>query len=806
MDFQIVGGPAGLVVEPGKPLALPPLTFAAYRGSWTIGFARLDRLLLASQQADLRELRKRVAEAFRRAFPLSAEAAPELDFWAMIQAEWRREDILSRPADYLAAAVRHLEATRSLIAKGEGEEAVRAEQERLSTLAGRPKLNPDEQRALYLGTRFLKRHVLLAKALKQDSKLLFAKRVPTSYSHLVMQYFGWRARPGGGLFVLDKPGRSLAARDLVDGRMATGNVLEPRLSYDAQRIVFSFSRCLPEDPFFHIYEVRTDGSGLRQLSHGDYEDLMPSYLPDGGIIFCSTRRKGHARCFGSQFGPRWHVYTLHRMDADGSNIRTLSYHETNEWFPTVAPSGHILYSRWDYVDRHPVVHQNLWACRPDGTHPVALWGNHTESPHCTFQLQPIPNTTSVVFTASAHHSITGGSIAVVSPNRGPNGEQALTRLTPEVRFPEAEGRINEYYDAPWPLSEDFFLVGYSPKPLIFEPQPNEPAALGIYLLDRRGNRELIYRDPAIGCSNAIPLAARPMPPVLASTLPRGVAPTGELVLTNIYRGLGDISRGRIKALRVIQVLPKTTPVADGPRVGLAGQEPTRAILGTVPVEPDGSARFVVPARKPILFQALDQDGFAYQTMRSITYLQPGETNSCVGCHEHRTEAPHSKPVQALRRPASQIEPGPEGSRPFSYVRLVQPILDRHCVRCHGAQKPAGKLDLTGQVHEGFSRSYWSLCGKSAYGKSSRDAVESFVPRYGGWNSLHLTTPGGTYGARGSRLMGILLKQHADVQLSREELVRIALWIDCNSIFYGVYDPAEQSRQLRGEIVPLPEVQ
>ena len=380
------------------------------------------------------------------------------------------------------------------------------------------------------------------------------------------------------------------------------------------------------------------------------------------------------------------------------------------------------------------------------------------------------------------------------------------RLTPEVPFPEAEGRLEEYYDSPWPLSEDFFLVGYSSKPLIFEPEPNDPAALGVYVLDRHGNRELIYRDPAIGSSNPIPLVPRPRPPILASALPLKPPATGELVLADVYWGLDHVARGSIKALRIVQILPKTTPVADQPRVGLAGQEPSRAVLGTVPVEPDGSARFLVPAQKPILFQALDQNGFAYQTMRSITYLQPGETNSCLGCHEHRTEAPRRQAIQALQRPPSQIQPGPDGSRPFSYVRLVQPILDSHCIHCHGTQKPAAGLDLTGTVQEGFTRSYWSLCKKSAYGGSSQEGAESFVPRYGGWNSVHLTTPGGTYGARGSRLMQILLQEHRGVRLGREEVSRIALWIDCNSIFYGVYDPAEQARQLRGEIVSLPEVQ
>jgi hypothetical protein len=256
----------------------------------------------------------------------------------------------------------------------------------------------------------------------------------------------------------------------------------------------------------------------------------------------------------------------------------------------------------------------------------------------------------------------------------------------------------------------------------------------------------------------------------------------------------------------VQIFPKTTWIADSPRIGVAGEENARAILGTVPVEADGSARFMVPAHKPILFQALDEEGCAYQTMRSITYLQPGETSTCIGCHERRSDAPVSKTVLALQRPPSQIEPGPDGTRPFSYVRLMQPILDQHCVRCHGGEKVEKGIDLTGTAQEGFTKSYWALCGKSAYGAGAKEPAESFVPRYGGWNSTHLTTPGGAYGARGSRLMPLLLKRHGDVALSPDELSRIALWIDCNSIFYGVYDPAEQTRQLAGEIVQLPEVQ
>jgi hypothetical protein len=756
---------------------------------------------------------------------------PEWDYWAMIQEEWRREDGLDGgAAHYCRAAAQHLQKARRLLEDfqptGPSQRAAswREELDRLEKLLASAQPPLEEAQRIYFRTRWLKRQIILSNPLMQFGKLLFCKRKPTSYSHLVMQYFGWRARPGGGLFILEKPGYSLACRDILSGRLATGNVLEPRLSYDGQRIVFSYVELAgksfrPEsmdnqtdEGFYHIYEVGVDGTGFRQLTAGPYDDLMPNYLPDGGIVFCSTRRQGYARCFGAQFSRRWHVYTLHRMDADGGNIRTLSWHDTNEWFPTVAPTGEIVYARWDYIDRDAVTHQNLWVCRPDGSNPRALWGNATASPHCAFQAQPIPGTNKFIFTASPHHSITAGSIVIVDPAVAPEGHAGLLRITPHIPFPEAESRdIPEYYASPWPLSEKYYLVSYSPKPLVWEPGANDAAALGIYYLDIWGNRELIYRDLEIGSENPCPLAARPKPPIVPSMLPAHAPPWGEMVLVDVYQGLDNIPRGTIKSLRIVQIFPKTTPVANSPAIGLAGEENGRAILGTVPVEPDGSARFLVPAQKPILFQALDEQGLAYQTMRTITYVQPGEQVTCVGCHEHRRTAPPGKAgdILALRRPASPIEPGPLGGRPFSFMEVVQPILDRHCVRCHDGKKSPAHIDLRGIPDRQFSRSYGTLCGDVNFwggGTNPENAAKALVPRFGARNQVQVTPPGGMYGARGSRLLRLLQNGHEGVQLTAEELAAVAAWIDLNAIFYGVYLPEDQARQLSGQPVPMPEIQ
>jgi hypothetical protein len=283
------------------------------------------------------------------------------------------------------------------------------------------------------------------------------------------------------------------------------------------------------------------------------------------------------------------------------------------------------------------------------------------------------------------------------------------------------------------------------------------------------------------------------------------------MMRDVYRGLGGIKRGTVKQLRIVQILPKTTNLNDRPAVGLAQEENARAILGTVPVESDGSARFIVPARVPILFQALDADGLAVQTMRSLTYLQPGESVSCIGCHEPFESVPATGRTIAMKQKASKIDPGKLGGRTFSFMRVVQPVLDKHCTKCHPGTKAKKNIDLTSAPLRGFTRSYISLCADRNFwgaGTNPKNAKEALVPRFGARNVLQITPPGGMYGSPGSRLIKLLRdpKGHHKVKLSGDNIRRIAAWIDCNAIFYGVYDPKEQARQLKGLDVPMPEIQ
>lgn len=768
------------------------------------------------------------------------------NFSRMIQFEWIREDriVPDNASSFRNAALTHWEGAKRLCEelRDEWDEGIFEKNEKKLTLLKKEldKISANDLRAcelIYARIRGLKRAIVFSNPLMDFGSLLFCKRVPSSYSHLVGQYLGWRARSGGSIFVLKEPGRSLECTDLIKERLPLGSYLEPRLSWDARKIVFSYVDLKDLKPFdphyvfhtdpdqgcFHIYSMNIDGSQLKQLTKGTSDDITPNWLPDGDIVFSSTRRQGYARCYWWGFGLRWNVYTICRMKSDGSNIQKLSWHETNEWFPEVNKDGLITYARWDYIDRDAVTHQNLWAMRPDGTNPIAIWGNASPNPMCSFQAAPIPNSKKYIFTASAHHSVTGGSLVMLDPAKGVDGLAPLERVTPTIPFPESEqAMLSEFYESPFPLSDRFFLVSYSPFPLRWEPQdPNLFNGQGLYALDIFGNRELIYRDSKIGATTPIPVQERPTPPILPSLLPKDAPNYGEMSITDVYQGLGSkIERGRIKEIRVIQILPKTTRDSDYPPIGLAGEENARLILGTVPVEEDGSAYFRVPAKTPILLQTLDQDGLAYQTMRSLTYLQPGEYVSCTGCHENKTSAAYAtnqtvdkfatKRPKAMQRPASELNPGSLGGRTFSYVETIQPIWDRHCLDCHNDQRTDGKVNMKGTPDRFFTKSYYSLChGREFWGDNGRDPKRlerALIPRFGGRNTIQMTEPGGKYGAIGSRLLTMLRKEHEGVKLTPDELKTIGTWIDLNAVFYGVYEPEDQARQLRGEQVPIPVVQ
>jgi hypothetical protein len=449
----------------------------------------------------------------------------------------------------------------------------------------------------------------------------------------------------------------------------------------------------------------------------------------------------------------------------------------------------------------------IWIANPDGSGPVSLFGNYTTRINACYQPRAIPGSSRVLFVAGAHHADVGGSLVIVDPARvkldpetGEDDFSSLEVLTPEVGFAEANGWPKSYFHSPWPLSENHFLVSFS-----FDPLPgmssgeSRDTRTGLYYFDRWGNLELLYRDADASSMYPVPLAARPRPPVIPGTLDARLGDEGEFVVGDVRRSLfAWPANRRVRELRVFQVLPKTeSHIANDPRIGYANAESARLLLGTVPIEPDGSAYFRAPARKPLYFQAVDEDGRAIQTMRSVTYLQPGERRSCIGCHEGPNAAPPAVAPLATRRAASRLQPGPDGTQPMSFPRLVQPVLDRHCAGCHdGSDKPGqSRLALTGEPTKQFTRSY--------------DNLKKFVRWYewGGASISQIASRPGQAGADASPLTKILNDAtHAPIGLPLDDRRRIYLWLDANAPFFGTYEKAAHMAQRSGEVVPPPRAQ
>ena len=561
---------------------------------------------------------------------------------------------------HTADVVRRAETLAARLAPNADPARLQPIRERLGTLktrltehtAAAEQPDADVRLELYFEAKRLARKIAFANPLLDFDKLLFIKRHdPTGPYHMCDQYYGCNAIAGGGVFVLADPFGDdprlvnlLADAPVANGRLAGqiidgGGFVSPEVSYDGRTVLFAHSQCKAPETYrwgpeisYHLFSINADGSGLRQLTDGDADDFDPCFLPNGRVAFVSLRRGGYLRC-----GRHCPVYTLHSMRPDGSDVVRLSHHETHEWHPSVDNNGMIVYTRWDYVDRDTNVAHHIWSCFPDGRDPRSFHGNYPvrreDRPWMEMSIRAVPNSPKYVATAAAHHGHAFGSLVLIDPRGEDDAAMSqLERLTPEVPFPEAGGKGNirerQVYATAWPLSEDDYLCSY------------DPAAKNhaLYWIDRFGNKELIYRDASIPCLSPIPLRPRPMPPAIPDRVVRAKPdapaadplPSATVAVMNVYDSDFPWPGGtKIDALRIIQVLPKTTPPPNVPRIGVADQTNARAVLGTVPVESDGSVHFTAPAGKAIYFQALDGNGLAVQSMRSATYLQPGETLTCV---------------------------------------------------------------------------------------------------------------------------------------------------------------------------------
>lgn len=581
------------------------------------------------------------------------------------------------------------------------------------------------------------------------------------------------------------PGSALKVLDLAAGNrvrtlleVPAGVVRDPEVHFDGRRVVFSMRRNAADS--YHLYEINADGSGLHQLTFApDVDDLDPLYLPDDSIVFSSTREPKYCMC------NRHVMANLHRMDADGANIHQIGKSTLFEGHATLLEDGRLLYDRWEYVDRNFGDAQALWTVNPDGTGHTLYWGNNTAAPGAVIDARIIPGTGRAICVFGSCHDRPWGALAIVDRQLGLDGPAPVLRTWPAdavnlVRQSgwevfDAFAGVNPKYEDPYPLNDSWFLASR---------QTGRGEEMGIYLLGL-GGEEILLHAESPACFDPMPLGPRPRPPVLTPRRDYANA-TGTFYVEDVYRGthMNGVPRGTVKWLRVVESPEKrfwTRPAWGG-----QGQEApamnwhdfnNKRILGTVPVTGDGSAWFAVPADRFVYFQLLDQDGMMVQSMRSGTMVQSGEQAGCVGCHEDRRQAPGLAGAARPRPLAAgpdRLEGWHGSTRDFSFRAEVQPVLDRHCVRCHDFGTPAGQvLNLAGDRDLVFNTAYNELWRKKQVRVVGAGPPDT-QPAYG-------------WGSHASPLIATLrANPRCSGTLGPEEWDRLVTWIDLNAPYYPTY--------------------
>ncbi|MEI7908051.1 MAG: hypothetical protein WCK77_00315 [Verrucomicrobiota bacterium] len=653
---------------------------------------------------------------------------------------------------------------------------------RLDAMTALPQLPRDEFESL-------RREALLANPLVSGQPLLYVVRsqyLPDHHNTETMFQTGEcntaSYQPGGPLKTLDLAHNGTTR--VVTDPGPEGRLRDPDVHFDGKRIVFSMRKNIRDN--YHLYEINADGSGLKQLtSAAGVFDIDPFYLPDDNLAFTSSREPKYCMCNIHIMG------NLFRMEPDGANIHQIGKSTLFEGHGSLLPDGRLIYDRWEYVDRNFGNAQGLWTANPDGTNHAGYYGNNTPAGGVVLQPHAIPGSDLILCILGSCHDRPWGALAILDRSRGVDGKPPVLRTwpanavervadpgTPNGGF-DSFTTVNPKYQDPYPLSDKYFLCSR---------MTGQGEQMGIYLVDVFGNEIQVHSEGA-GCFDAMPLAARPRPPVIPTRRDFTNA-DGYVYVQNVYNGthMQDVKPGSVKFLRVVESPEKrywTEPGWNGQGIERPGMSwhdfNNKRILGTVPVEADGSAAFALPSDRFVYFQLLDADGMMVQSMRSGTSVQSGEWLGCVGCHDERRAAPSSpsgnNPL-ALKRPPSTLQGWHGAPRMFNYLTDVQPVFDKHCVSCHDYGKEGGKkLVLAGDRGLIFNASYVNLWTKGALtvvGAGPPEIRQAY-----------------SWGSHPSRLLHFHdgPNKHAEVKLSAGELEKIITWVDLNAPYYPSYASA-----------------
>ena len=692
-------------------------------------------------------------------------------------------------------------------------------------------------------------------------EIIFVKRKPYSSDHYYTDINNGtspdRFLPDNGIYIYNLRTRSeravVTAADLPGGKGFIGKI---SLSFDARKVIFDFRQ--DPDSGFRIWEVNTGRTGLRQVSfppkdeaekvarwHKSWhtDDIHPCYLPDGDVIFSSTRCEHTVLCGGSA-----HLVApgLHRMRADGTQVEQLTRSPVSEFCPVVLDDGRVMYHRWEYIDKGARVAKTVWSMNPDGTRPQELYGLADDDTTIYMYPQPLPGSTHRFVCVGTCHFPQGGCLGAILlvdygkgvRVRGPDPDQAdyvqgddrypVTNITPHVFIQrrtepgwyfrtkegryvhDPEGRQGHLYTHPYPVSDREFLVSYKVDPSAHYKEVANAYAL--YLIDTEGHRRLVHADAKLSCWHPLPLVARRVPPrVQPPRDPKYVAGNQALcIVTNVYQGMEGIEPGKVKWLRINEALPRywSTGRRWEPSLSSSGWKAAlwpRVQWGVVPVEKDGSAHFVAPANRSIFFQALDENFRELQRERTYVNYAPGEVRSCTGCHgqSNRTASlGRSVTPLALTRapstpqpqPCDLVENGGDGraGQVIHYPTDIQPIFDAKCVKCHGPNNPAGGLRLTAEITLFYNTSYEELARKQLAGPIIAEFTSFLQGDRGNYNGAYL--PPRHLGCPTSTMIDLLTnsahpknaKDDHSKMLTAAELMILSRWVDTNYQFYGSY--------------------
>jgi len=587
------------------------------------------------------------------------------------------------------------------------------------------------------------------------NEIIFAVRQVDGDGHWYANFSYWSNNPKRKMY---HDGGRLCRLNVKTGKVTClindpkGGVRDPQVHYDGKKILFSYRK--GGQPFYHLYEINIDGTGLKQITNEKYDDIEAIYLPDGDIVFCSSRSNRFVQCWFTR------VANIYRCKPDGSDIRPLSCNLEQDNTPWLLPDGRILHQRWEYIDRSRVRFHHLWTMNPDGTNQMVYFGNMHPG-IVMLDAKPIPDTLKVIVSFSPGHGRKehAGVMTIVDPRNGPDDRSMAKRIN-------RDGSLRD----PYAVSQDCFLVARD---------------TDIRVIDTKGSSQELYRLPkewivgAMKIHEPRPLRPRKRERVIPPRVNLSMS-TGTVMLQDVYigRNMKGVKRGDIKKLLILEALPKPVNFSGTMEpITIGGSFTLERVHGTVPVEEDGSASFILPALRSLFFVALDENDLSVKRMQSFMMVQPGERLSCVGCHEERgSTAPPGRRSKAMLRPPSKIKPciGPDI---YDFPRDIQPILDKHCLPCHGPTKTAkggpyaGKVLLDGGRGPMYSHSYSTIFKKGLIAHG-RDANGNLAPR--------------TIGSSASRLMKYIDAPHHKVKLSAHERMMVILWIETAGAYPGTY--------------------